>query len=174
MDSKNDNELEEFEEYEELEDGEEYEELEDGEEYEDVEVEQPQKTPEQLDLEKLSSLKAEYIFLGLLLNNPKAISRYYFRFEDCHFSDKELDNMYRIIIFRESEQYAPAIAKEGFKLPLEAKESYSLKVQLQQIASERNYDIEVIYTMLKKLFILKKWKTQLNKLVSQVDLAKED
>lgn len=164
-------ELEDGEEYEELEDGEEYEELEDDEEYEDIEdtedkeaeqveleenQQQPVKTPEQIDLEKLSSLKAEYIFLGLLLNNPKAISRYYFQFEDCHFSDKELDNMYRIIIFRESEQYAPAIAKEGFKLPLEAKESYSLKVQLQEMASERNYDIEVIYTMLKKLFILKK------------------
>ena len=164
-------EYEELEDDEELEDGDEDEELEDDEEYEDIEdtedkeaeqveleenQQQPVKTPEQIDLEKLSSLKAEYIFLGLLLNNPKAISRYYFQFEDCHFSDKELDNMYRIIIFRESEQYAPAIAKEGFKLPLEAKESYSLKVQLQEMASERNYDIEVIYTMLKKLFILKK------------------
>ncbi len=157
---EDDEEYEDNEEYEELENDEEYEEVEDIEDNEEVEVEEtqqePVKTPEQLDLEKLSSLKAEYIFLGLLLNNPKAISRYYFKFEDCHFSDKELDNMYRIIIFRESEQYAPAIAKEGFKLPLEAKESYNLKVQLQEMASEKNYDIEVIYTMLKKLFILKK------------------
>ena len=116
----------------------------------------PQQMVEEEELQKLSSLKAEYIFLGLLLNNPKAISRYYFQFEDCHFSNQELNNMYRIILFRESEQYAPAIAKEGFKLPLEARDTYSFKMQLQQIASEKNYDIELVYTILKKLFILKK------------------
>ena len=155
-------ELEDEEEYEEIEDSEEYEELEEDEEYEEIEDEeeepqqQNQKTEEERDLEKLSSLKVEYIFLGLLLNNPKAISRYYFLFEDCHFSNKDLDNMYRIILFRESEQYAPAIAKEGFKLPLEPRDSYTLKLQLQQLASEKNYDIELVYTILKKLFILKK------------------
>ena len=111
---------------------------------------------EEKDLEKLTSLKVEYIFLGLLLNNPKAISRYYFLYEDCHFSEKELDNMYRIIVFRESEEYAPAIAKKGFKLPMEAGDSYGLKMQLQEMANEKNYDIETIYTILKKLFILKK------------------
>ena len=61
--------------------------------------------------------------------------------------------MYRIILFRESEQYAPAIAKEGFKLPMEAGDSYSLKIRLQEMANEKNYDIEMVYTILKKLFI---------------------
>ena len=126
----------------------------DGTQYEDEE--EAAKTQEEEDLEKLTSLRAEYVFLGLLLNNPKAISRYYFLYEDCHFSNKELDNMYRIIVFRESEQYAPAVAKEGFKLPMEAGDSYNFKVQLQELANEKNYDIEVIYTILKKLFILKK------------------
>lgn len=111
---------------------------------------------EQEELAQLTSLRAEYVFLGLLLNNPKAISRYYFLYEDCHFANQELDNMYRIILFREAEQYAPAIAKEGFKLPLEANDTYNLQVQLQEVANERNYDIEMVYTILKKLFILKK------------------
>ncbi len=124
---------------------------------EDEEDSSQEPTQEELDLQTLSSLKAEYIFLGLLLNNPKAISRYYFVFKECHFSDEALDNMYRIILFRESEQYAPAIAKEGFKLPLEARDTYALKIQLQEMASEKNYDIERIYIMIKKLFILKKY-----------------
>ena len=157
-------EIEDDEEYEEIEDDEEYEEIEDDEEYEEIEDdkeyeetdEQTQPSSDEKDLEKLSSLKVEYIFLGLLLNNPKAISRYYFLYQDCHFSDEALDNMYRIILFRESEQYAPAVAKEGFKLPLEARDTYALKLQLQEMANEKNYDMEVIYTILKKLFILKK------------------
>ena len=137
---------------------EEYEEPEQNDEYEetDVEDEENEQSIEEQELEQLTSLKVEYIFLGLLLNNPKAISRYYFLYEDCHFSDKDLDNMYRIILFREAEQYAPAVAKEGFKLPMEAGDSYGLKVQLQEMASEKNYDIEIVYTILKKLFILKK------------------
>ena len=142
------------EEYEEIEEDEEYDETQ--EEYEEEEEEETQQSMEEQELEQLTSLKVEYIFLGLLLNNPKAISRYYFLYEDCHFSDKDLDNMYRIILFRESEQYAPAIAKEGFKLPMEAGDSYGLKMQLQEMASEKNYDIEMVYTILKKLFILKK------------------
>ncbi len=169
-------EIAENEEFEEIGEDEEFEEIAEDEEFEEIgenenieekaedeetsdegdSEEKPEKTPEEIDLETLSSLKAEYIFLGLLLNNPKAVSRYYFLFEDCHFSDEALDNMYRIILFRESEQYAPAIAKEGFKLPLEARDSYSLKVQLQEMANEKNYDIEMVYTLLKKLFILKK------------------
>ncbi len=111
---------------------------------------------EEIELASLTSLRAEYVFLGLLLNNPKAISRYYFLYEDCHFSSQELDNIYRIIVFREAEQYASADAKEGFKLPMEADDTYNLQLQLKEIASEKNYDIEMVYTILKKLFILKK------------------
>ncbi len=147
-------EVDEVETLEEISEEEQYEEIEEVEEGE--ESSQAQKSIEEEELEQLTSLKVEYIFLGLLLNNPKAISRYYFLYEDCHFSDKDLDNMYRIILFRESEQYAPAVAKEGFKLPMEAGDSYSLKIQLQEIANEKNYDIEMVYTILKKLFILKK------------------
>ena len=145
---------EEYEDEDELEEDEDEDELEDEEEYENEENTQSEQDK---DLEKLSNLEVEYIFLGLLLNNPKAISRYYFLYDECHFSDKELDNMYRIIVFRESEQYAPAIAKEKFKLPMEEGNSYSLKSHLQDLAKEQDYDIELIYTILKKLFILKKY-----------------
>lgn len=139
-------EIEEFEE--------EYEETENNEVVE--EMEETDESIEEAELAGLTSLRAEYIFLGLLLNNPKAISRYYFLYEDCHFATQELNNIYRIIVFREAEQYAPAIAKEGFKLPMEADDTYNLQLQLKEMASEKNYDIEMVYTILKKLFILKK------------------
>lgn len=149
-------------EIEEVQDGEEMEEefeeeYEETENSEDVnEVEETDESIEEAELAGLTSLRAEYIFLGLLLNNPKAISRYYFLYEDCHFATQELDNIYRIIVFREAEQYAPAEAKEGFKLPMEADDTYNLQLQLKEMASEKNYDIEMVYTILKKLFILKK------------------
>ncbi len=133
---------------------EEYEETENNEDAN--EVEETDESIEEAELAGLTSLRAEYIFLGLLLNNPKAISRYYFLYEDCHFATQELDNIYRILVFREAEQYAPAEAKEGFKLPMEADDTYNLQLQLKEMANEKNYDIEMVYTILKKLFLLKK------------------
>ena len=44
--------------------------------------------------EELNDERLEYIFVGLLLNNPKAISMYYFLYEDCHFANQDLLNIY--------------------------------------------------------------------------------
>lgn len=106
---------------------------------------------------ELVNIKLEYIFLGLLLLNPKAISRYFLLLEDCLFSTDELLNIYKIIIFREGEQYASAQAKKGFNLPVESVETYNYSQQLKNLASQRNFDIEQVYVALKKLFILKKY-----------------
>ena len=40
--------------------------------------------------EKLQDLKLECLYIGKVLSNPKAISMYYFLYEDCLFSDPEL------------------------------------------------------------------------------------
>ena len=55
--------------------------------------------------EELIDIELECIYIGLLFNNPKAISRYYLLYDDCRFSNKELNNLYRIIIFRDGESY---------------------------------------------------------------------
>lgn len=106
---------------------------------------------------QLVDINLEYIFLGLLLNNPKAISRYYLLFDDCLFSNDELLNIYKIIIFREGEQYASAQAKKGFNLPVESVHTYNYSQQLKAMALEKDYDIEEIFVSLKKLFVLKKF-----------------
>ncbi len=106
--------------------------------------------------DELVDLELECVYIGLLFNNPKAISRFYFLYEDCKFSNSELYNLYRIIIFRDGEAYAPAIAKDKYQLPRETPKTYDLKYKVRKMAVSKKYDLEKVYTDLKKLFILKK------------------
>ena len=80
---------------------------------------------------------------------------YYFLYKDFHFSNEELADIYKSI-FQEAEKYAPAIAKENYNIPREKSNTYSLKQKIKHEIGEKNYNIEFIYTELKKLFILKK------------------
>ena len=144
------------------------------EEYEEVEIEEAEESEESEGQEEdeddeedgenasiypdeLTDLRLECLYVGLLFNNPKAISRFYFELPDCHFSDKDILNLYKIIIFREGEAYAPASAKNGFNLPVEGSGVYELTQQVKKMAAQKNYDLEKVYTELKKLFILKKY-----------------
>ena len=106
--------------------------------------------------DELVDFELECIYLGLLFNNPKAISRFYFVYEDCRFSDEELMNLYKIIIFRDGEAFAPAIAKDKYQLPRETPHTYDLRLKVKKIAASQEYNLEHVYTELKKLFILKK------------------
>jgi len=106
--------------------------------------------------DELVDLELECIYIGLLFNNPKAMSRYYLKYDDCRFSDDELMNLYKIVLFRDGEAYAPAIAKDRFQLPRETPNTYDLKLKVRRIAAAKNYNLENVYIELKKLFILKK------------------
>ncbi len=146
------------EEYEEVdEDDEEYEEVdENDEENEEVDENDEENDENRLYPKELENIELEYAYLGLMFNNPKAISRYYFKYEDCQFSNEELKNLYKIIIFRDGESYAPAIAKAKFQLPKETTNTYDLKLKIRKMVLSKNYDLENVYVELKKLFILKK------------------
>ena len=137
------------------EDDEEYEEVDDTEEDDEDEDEEDEEN-ESLYPDELVDLELESVYIGLLFNNPKAISRFYFLYDDCRFSDNELSNLYRIIIFRDGEAYAPAVAKEKFQLPRETPKTYDLKYKTRKLAASKDYNLEKVYTDLKKLFILKK------------------
>ena len=106
--------------------------------------------------EELVDLELECIFIGMLFNNPKAISRFYLKYDECLFSDSELQNLYKIVLFRDGEQYASAKAKDRFQLPRETPNTYDLRLKVKKIASAKNYNLENVYIELKKLFILKK------------------
>ena len=106
--------------------------------------------------EKLKDLKLECLYIGKMLNNPKAISMYYFLYEDCLFSDPELLNVYKVILFREGEAYAPGVAKRDFSFPKESQSTFELQEQAKVLAEKNKIDIEQAYIQLKKLFLLRK------------------
>lgn len=137
---------------------EEYEEYYGEEESEEEEEEEEPEEEEEESIypDSLIDIELECIYIGLLFNNPRAISRFYFLYEDCHFSDNELTNLYKIVLFRDGEQFAPAQAKNKYQLPRETPNTYDLKMKVRRIAAAKDYNLEDVYTKLKKLFILKK------------------
>ena len=105
---------------------------------------------------KLRNTEIEYIYMGLLLENPKSISRYYFLYDECYFQDNKILNIYKSILFTEGGKYTPEIAKEGFSFSIDSEEVYRFKNELRRNVRDKDYDMEKIYTELKKLFILRK------------------
>ena len=105
---------------------------------------------------ELSDEQLEYTYMGLLLENPKSISRYYFLFKQCYFEDEKILNVYKSVLFTEGAAYAPEIAKEGFNFSKDSEDVYKFKDKLKRNVKNKNYDSEDIYIELKKLFVLRK------------------
>ena len=49
--------------------------------------------------EELNNTKLEFAYVGLLLDNPKSIQKYYLSFEDAQFTDEMALNIYKSILF---------------------------------------------------------------------------
>ena len=107
--------------------------------------------------EELSDENLEYIYIGIIMNNPEALSIYYFTADEFYFSDEEMGEIYKSILFQDAEKYAPAIAKENYNITRERPNTYARKQEIKKIVGQKNYNIEYIYTELRKLFILKKY-----------------
>ena len=105
---------------------------------------------------RLSNPELEYIYMGLLLNDPKLIVKYYFLYEECFFEDEAILNLYKGVLFTEGGNYTPEVAKKGFNFAKDTEQSYELKKQLKEKMADTNYNMEHIYTELRKLFILRK------------------
>lgn len=110
---------------------------------------------------KLEDPELEKIYIGLLLNNPKAISMYYFLHEECLFENERILNIYKSVLFTEGQAYASELAKKDFNFPKEEKDDYEVKATLRNNVNEDDYDFEEIYTELKKLFVLRKSYSQM-------------
>ena len=109
---------------------------------------------------KLSNPELEQVFIGLLLDNPKLISKYYFRFDDCIFEDDAMLNIYKSVLFNEGSKYSSEKAKDKFNFSKDSEEVYELKNKLRKSVKDKEYNIEKIYDELKKLFILRKAYTE--------------
>ncbi len=129
----------------------------------DEDKEQPEEEPENAVEEneegmfpaKLKNPELEHVYMGLLLENPKSISRYYYLYRECYFEDDDVLNVYKSVLFTEGGKYTPEIAKEGFNFSRDSEEVYRFKNTLKKNVRDKQYDMEKVYTDLKKLFILR-------------------
>ncbi len=110
--------------------------------------------------QQLSNPQLETIFIGMLLDNPKLISKYYFVFDDCVFEDPEMLNIYKSVLFNEGSKYSSEKAKDKFNFAKDSEAVYELKNKLRKNVKGKDYNIEKVYDELKKLFILRKAYTE--------------
>lgn len=106
--------------------------------------------------EKLRDEKLEKAYVGLLLNNPKLIVKYYILFNECYFDDQSMLNIYKSILFTEGGNYTPEIAKKGFNFSVDNNETYRQKQMLKFEIGMKDYNPEKVYNNLRKLCILRK------------------
>ncbi len=104
----------------------------------------------------LMNEELEEQYMGLLLNDPKSISMYYFVFEENYFANQEILNLYKSVLFTEGDKYASEKAKRNYNFAKDTKESYQLKLDLKNKVENERIDFEKVYVELKKLFILRK------------------
>ena len=122
----------------------------------DVVYKEEEKKQESVFPEKLRDEELEKTYIGLLLNNPKLIVKYYLLFEECYFDDQSLLNIYKSILFTEGGKFTPEIAKKGFSFSVDNNETYKLKQKIKFEVSEANSNPEKVYIELRKLCILRK------------------
>ena len=105
---------------------------------------------------ELSNIEEERTFIGLLLNDPKLIVKYYFPFEECYFEDPDSLNAYKSILFTEGGAYSSEDAKRRFNFARDNEEVYNFKMELKAKVKNKEYDVEKIFIDLRKLFTLRK------------------
>ena len=120
------------------------------------EKKEKEKTENSIYPKELSDEELEERYIGLLLENPKAISMYYIIHEDCYFKSDKLLNLYKSILFTEGQAYAPQIAKNEFNFAKEGPDTYQQKSELKEKAKKGKYNFEKTYVELRKLFEIRK------------------
>lgn len=100
--------------------------------------------------------KLEMAYVGLLHNNPKAISTFYIENSECYFAVPGIVEVYKLVLFREGQKYAPEVAKAHYTFPKPVEKTYKQAADCKAFASKLNCTIEDVYTMIRKLFILRK------------------
>lgn len=104
----------------------------------------------------LSNETLEATYIGLLLNHPKYISKYYIVYDKCFFEDPDLLNIYKSILFFEGASYSTGVAKEKFNFGQDSEESNQLKKEIKAKYKDTTQSMEATYRELMKLFVLRK------------------
>ena len=117
----------------------------------DIQEEQPSVYPKELRNDEL-----EKDFVGMLICDPKLMSKYYILYDENAFENKVLLEIYKGIVFTEGEAYTPSIAKQGYNFGKVDYEINQTKKALREEYTNSNIDMEEVYVKLKKLFVLRK------------------
>lgn len=113
-------------------------------------------TETQLYPKELLNDELESTYIGLLLTDPKSISKYYFKYDDCCFANDTYLNLYKIVLFTDGEAYASEEAKKSFNFAKDIDKIFALKQDYKLRVKGRVYNFENIYVELRKLFVLRK------------------
>ena len=105
----------------------------------------------------------EISYVGLLHINPKAIAAFYFINSECKFSVSWLEDIYKLILFREGQAFVNEEAKANFTFPKTGPDTINQINICKSTAIKSGYTIEEAYVKLRKLFLLKKLKQNLLK-----------
>ena len=111
------------------------------------------KTQESSYPEKLRNEDLEKAYVGLLLNTPKLITKYYIVYEECYFDDQSLLNIYKSILFTEGGKFTPEIAKNGFSFSVDNNETYKQKQDIKNETAKIPFNPEKVYLELRKLCV---------------------
>ena len=124
-------------------------------------IEEQEEIEEGIYPKELSDEELEQAYIGMLLSNPKLITKFYLLYDECYFEDDRALNIYKSVLFTEASKFTPEKAKQGFNFAKETQESRLLKEEWKDNAIEEKYNMEKIFVDLKKLFILRKAYTEM-------------
>ncbi len=105
---------------------------------------------------ELSNTELEHQYIGLLLQNPELIVKYYFTIQEIAFEDEIVLNLYKRVLFTDGQAFTPERAKEGFNFAKINEETMEMEKRLKRIIDPDDFDMEKIYVELKKLFVIRK------------------
>ena len=101
--------------------------------------------------EKLRNYALEKDFVGMLLNDPKLMSKYYILSDECYFDNKIFLEIYKGIVFTEGEAYTPYIAKSGYNF---GKNNYEINQVKECLKYEYEYKCEKLN--MEKIYVERK------------------
>ncbi len=105
---------------------------------------------------ELRNRELERQYIGLLLEDPRYIIKYFYLHQDSYFEDPEMLNIYKSVLFTEGGAYSSELAKKDYNFSRDSEYVYDLKNELKREVQDKNYNMEKIYIELKKLFVLRK------------------
>ena len=110
---------------------------------------------------ELMNEELEATYIGLLLTDPKSISKYYFLHDDFYFANEDIADLYKVVLFTDGEAYASELAKKSYNFAKNIDAIFPLKEDYKLRVKGRVYNFEKIYVF-KSLDAKVLWKPEIS------------